>query len=397
MYKWLLRAARKQGVPLRIVYFRRELAAKVFKEYLGYVGKKRAPKSPTEREQWRCIPYGFSETVQEVRGIWRKILEAFQLAYGVDALLSRQLTGHSSPIGLAARDMGLPWIFVDREVCLKEVLKEAVPKLKQPMAVRCDLACVVNQDFPPYFESRNLCTDRWEVTGDMNTDYWHAPEEWRRSEEILGRGLSGRKLVLYFAFGIDNPLRLPGVINWFPEERGDMKYLQISHCRSLRRLVEAHGKDTLILIKKGHGSDRLCPEALEILRGTDCVQFISGRAITLDCIRLADLIIGVQTTALLEAMFTDKPIVYAGWGPLHDRIIPKLFPYPTCGAVLAPRSEYKLTRLCMKLHEDPEALKPDSDMLLARKALREQYFYKPDGYAASRVLQAIQQRVQESS
>ena len=70
---------------------------------------------------------------------------------------------------------------------------------------------------------------------------------------------------------------------------------------------------------------------VEKLKKLSNVSFFDEKDNTFDLINDSDVIIGFQTAALIEAMYTDKPIIYCGWGESFKKIKDTLIDYHILG------------------------------------------------------------------
>ena len=123
-------------------------------------------------------------------------------------------------------------------------------------------------------------------------------------------------------------------------------------------------------------------------RGADwldpAVGVATQRADTRQLVIEADVVVGFQTTTLLEAAAARRPVIYAAWGPVFDANHAQLIPYdkhPEC-VIHAAGSEH----LAELLGRDPEALaRPtiDADPFIA------EHLGVIDGGATERVIHVL--------
>jgi CDP-glycerol glycerophosphotransferase (TagB/SpsB family) len=117
------------------------------------------------------------------------------------------------------------------------------------------------------------------------------------------------------------------------------------------------------------------------------VHVMAGASTASHLIVLADVIAGFQSTVMIEAMLTQKPVIYAGWGPAHDAHAAGLVPIHTSGGCLVPTSPDDLARMLRAALSGN--LAPGPDMLQRRRAFTDRYFYGADGHVSERVLTAV--------
>lgn len=222
-----------------------------------------------------------------------------------------------------------------------------------------------------------------EVAGQPRSDFWRDPKRWMGKQDLPIPGLRPQsKMILFFTY--DPWAYTPD----YMVEKGEM------HWDTLRNETHAvlynYGKmhpETDIVIK-------MHPQQLdknEIKKTIDSLDlpniFLStGSIISNQLIVHADCIIGFQSTALIESMLTDKPIIYTFWGEARDRWSEDLIPFHKTEGVLVAASPADLNRMIDQCLTSPELSKAQ---LKARQLFVDEYFYRVDGHASERTLEAI--------
>ena len=102
---------------------------------------------------------------------------------------------------------------------------------------------------------------------------------------------------------------------------------------TLRRLARERPKVDIVV--KAHPQQADLPELIAEFAADPVPNLIlmTGAKSASHLLVRADAIVGFQSTVMIEAMFTRKPVIYAGWGPLHDRHESSMLPIPASGGV----------------------------------------------------------------
>jgi hypothetical protein len=190
-----------------------------------------------------------------------------------------------------------------------------------------------------------------------------------------------KKSVLYFDFDVDayinifdwNFLRWSGYRSW-----GD---LRDSFHRVIYKL--AIKNPDFIFYIKCHPQQIVLnfPDYLSSLAN---VRIIKGAPKGIpSLLSQSVVVIGFQTTALLEASLTGVPVVYGAWGDLFDAVKPYLLPWHESGFGFSwARSEYELEKYALNFINNDCVNNEDRDRL-------KEYFYKSDGNVAARFLKEV--------
>jgi CDP-glycerol glycerophosphotransferase (TagB/SpsB family) len=120
--------------------------------------------------------------------------------------------------------------------------------------------------------------------------------------------------------------------------------------------------------------------------GANNIIVASGPTISNQLIVNADCVIGFQTTALIEAMVTDKPIIYTFWGEAKDRWANDLIPFHQTEGVLTVTSSEQLTNALTSIVTQKN-INPGQRQ--ARDTFIAEYFTTVDGRSAQRTIEAI--------
>lgn len=116
------------------------------------------------------------------------------------------------------------------------------------------------------------------------------------------------------------------------------------------------------------------------------VEIIPSNADTRRLIVAADVVLGFQSTALIEAMTLGRPVIYTGWDPEANRLEDKLIPFPQWeGPVLVVRDSTALVRTVEGTRGTRMA---DADLQKAQGIIHES-LGPVDGNASRRTLDSV--------
>ena len=106
--------------------------------------------------------------------------------------------------------------------------------------------------------------------------------------------------------------------------------------------------------------------------------------------RYSDIIVGFQTSGMIEAMNTDKTIIYTAWGDLYESIKDTLLPINTKDCVIDCKSKKDFSeKLSVVICNHLENKKQNTFSQKARLDLVDKYFSNSDGFVAERLSKLI--------
>lgn len=225
-----------------------------------------------------------------------------------------------------------------------------------------------------------------QLIGELRTDLW-INRYFDYSADYFEYAKRFRKVVVFLAFGEKNYLEPC----FHPETEGDWRALSRSIEDELLAYLKEN-KDILLVYKMGHLED-FNLKVIERFRQECSDNFVSfGREF--DCSALmskADVVIGFQSTATLEALCYDVDVIYPFWNmPSDVDVETMILPLHNYGEVFDVISNAKdlgptLDRL---LRAEKPKLKSEAAER-QRVALIERYFGIYDGKAADRAREGL--------
>lgn len=285
------------------------------------------------------------------------------------------------PFVVEFQDRGVPVVVQDKEgVLARGPLMERhlslIMKNYPPMADRYYFWGDVQRDA---WVQAGLDPSRIRVLGQPRSDFFFHPERFGTKADL---GLpESKKLVTCFTFDADAYVAYgdKGCDLGKPWKRMRQEMHEVL------KQVAAGRPDVHVAVKCHPQSQELDAIRAE-LGDSENLTILYGAATAAQLIVHSDVIVGFQTTALVEAMLTTKPIVYCGWAERHAQFAPWLLPIAQSGACNLPSSP---EALCALLTNLLDGSRPPAAMLDGRREFVSRYIESADGNTANRILRDI--------
>lgn len=385
-YEWLELAIRSNGIRARIVYMPGGLFSGPFllllKDFLlqgtTQIDYRKVAQSRIRYERLRARLHKHLELLLKC------IIDEFSPDVFVTASLGDAKWRDMIPV---AHSLGIPWVVTEREGVIAPVVFRKNPALvRQSFETKIDLMCTSNNVHLEYWECIGIAGGEIDVVGELKTDLWSHPQFWPKRHEVHPSLSEYKVLITYFAFGPKNYIDE----RFFPEEIGDWTALQEDHYNVLKTVASEHRETLQFAIKGGRANDFTGYFSRDVKDASESNLIVFGSEIqALDLIVNSDLIIGFQTTAMIEAMFSEAPILYPAWGRPYCDVAHDLIPLQQSGAVHWIQSKKELELTIASWLEKPRPWRVDSDVMKNRKLFRELYFHCPDGNVGLRTYKKI--------
>lgn len=122
----------------------------------------------------------------------------------------------------------------------------------------------------------------------------------------------------------------------------------------------------------------------------DNLRVLGGSSISNELIQRGELVIGFQTTALIEAMFMNRRIVYTCWDKNVSRLSDDLLPIHQAPGILVAESFVLFSAACERfLSGDHSDFLFSEDDIRGRNQFVNEYFYMPDGRVCDRFYKSV--------
>jgi hypothetical protein len=257
----------------------------------------------------------------------------------------------------------------------------------------------VGEYFPFISDYMTVCSERqkqfWlntgtrpeqiEVTGQPRFDLYIHSERWMSFDELGIRILPGRKIITFLSYELGAYIPIEdfesGRLSW-EQLRSETESVLMEHVNrgGYQLLIKPHPQqpldDVAALKERLARSERVPGSAIVLPGGLDTRHLLAN----------SDLVIGFQTTALLEALLLNRRVIYTCWGEAYETCKHELIPYEEHPEALhSARSREELDRL-LQDPGDTSLQHPEA----GRLALYEAYLGPSDGRATERTLRAIE-------
>lgn len=284
----------------------------------------------------------------------------------------------------ALHDQHIPFYVIDKEgtICPAYFVHFA-QYIRDNCPLLADHILVWSERQKQFWVKTGVGADRITITGQPRSDFWRQPDRWLSKQQLGITGLrTDAPLVLFFTY--DPWAYTPD----YMVAKGEMHWdvLRSETHQALFQFVKKHPETDIVIKAHPQQLDKAELLAEIAAAGTTNVHLSTGSAISNHLIVNADCIIGFQTTALIEAMLTDKPILYTFWGEAKDRWSQDLIPFHETRSVQTVTSPKELIeQLDDKLLHS--AITPA--VRSARDAFVAEYFTNVDGHSSERALHTL--------
>lgn len=398
-FRWLYEPALEKNIGLlhvpRSIY--RPVFAKLFQRN-GY--------KPDDRKGEVSLSVFYEDRFKAGRKKYtqycRDVAESIARQFSVDIFLLFKLNDDwIIDVIRGIRQSGNLIVVHDREHGIIKKRMEVYPPYLREIRedLRVNRLCLTNHTHYEFFELCGFPSSMLALTGKPDVDAWFRGGQRRKRKEISPKLREDSILLVFFAFGRYNYLNF-----FYKGEKRDWGSLADDYHDILLDLLERFGDKLQIVYKIGGkpardsypGFDKFIDAVTEIGKG-DALVILDGGASTIDLLQVSDAILAFHTLGLVEAMFTNQPIFYGGWGALFDDIKHTLLPFHEWHGLSFKASKQELTDALLEFLENADNFKISDEMQKCRLAERESMYYSPDGNSAERLLNVLEDVINERS
>ena len=134
---------------------------------------------------------------------------------------------------------------------------------------------------------------------------------------------------------------------------------------------------------------------LQLLYNSENLKVIGGAEISNELISRSELIIAFQTTAVLEAMFMNKRVIYTAWDPLIQRLKEQILPYDSAPGIIVADSAKMFTDVCLRFFaNDYSNFHFTQEIEDKKHRMVSSYIFNPDGHVCKRFYREISRFMQ---
>ena len=282
------------------------------------------------------------------------------------------------------QDHNLPFIVSDKEgtICPAYFVHYA-KYIQDNSPLIADHILVWTQRQKEFWEKTGVDSNKIVVVGQPRSDFWKQQNRWKSKNELGIEGLREKnKMILFLTY---DPW------SYTPEymiEKGEMHWDVLRNETDAVIFAYAKANPDIDIVIKAHPqqSDIDLVRQSIVNEGVTNVFLVTGPDLSNHLIVSADCIIGFQSTALIESMVTEKPVIYTFWGEAKDGWSADLIPFHENKGIYIAKSpneleEYiKTAMLGVPLSDEQKKERHDFVM---------EYLSIVDGSSADRTLDAI--------
>jgi len=245
-----------------------------------------------------------------------------------------------------------------------------------------DYMAVCSERHKKFWINAGAKPDVIEVTGQPRFDFYVQPQKWKIEEK------KGRRTILFFSYDLKA---------YIPEDRGKEFSWKKLREQTEQILIEFAKKNSLKvdLIIKPHPQQQGRNAEISFIKAmagekAENVRYITNSNVdTRQLIVNSDIIVGFQSTALIESMLLRKPIIYTNWATEFQYL----------GRDMIPFSEYsKAIHCCNSTNEFQtllseflnNGLEPSDITMENRKSIFSEHLGPVDGESTERVFKVLE-------
>lgn len=277
----------------------------------------------------------------------------------------------------AARHRGIKTVMIDKEGIISphgfdgvaEMIRTAAPPVSDHMFVWSNRQ-------RQFWNHVGVPDERITIVGQLRSDLFH--HEHRRLVDVLFP--SAQPLVTLFSYEDSAYIPLEKrTFNWqrMKQETHHEIMTLAGEFPQFNFVIKTHPQQSDLRELK----DRYQRENLIV---------VGGAALANELIQRSELVIGFQTTAIIEAMFMGRHTIYTCWDQACAELRDDIMPYHEAQGICKAETFEKFRRVARKFlagdHSD-FAFSPDETA--ARAQFVNRYLYRPDGHVAERLLTQI--------
>jgi hypothetical protein len=310
--------------------------------------------------------------------ILREILEDRFSKSAFDAVLAPSDTFfyvRSAPA--VAHALGVPFLVAQKETTISEhSLREHAEQVRRFAPPLADRMTVCSERHKRFWLRAGGEQEKIVVTGQPRFDFYSNPAAWPAKPESDGPS------VLFLSYAVD--AYHPG------DGHGGSAWSEL-HRQTERGLSELARQGWRVLVKP---HPQQSPRSLDSLRRAagklwgKAVVPVDAQADVRPLIVTADVVVGFQSTALLEAMAAGRPVVYTGWDPQAAALEEQLIPFQRWSheiAVVEQAADLPDAVLAVRGQVCPQ------EVMRRRREIVEGYLGPLDGEASARTVAVLRE------
>ncbi len=276
-----------------------------------------------------------------------------------------------------ARERGLITIVVDKEGTISPLSYEVHANfIKEKFPFISDYLFVWSERQKKFWNKTGVNNDKIFVVGQPRSDFFKNEKKWLTKKELE---IGEYKTILFFTFEIDAYIHILEKNN-----NNSWKKLRNNIREELFKFIEEH--DDVQLIVKCHPQQNDLWDLRDFYKkiNNSRIKLIEGAKLSNQLIVNSDLIIGFQTTALIESLSTKKEVFYTAWTEEFELLKKHLIPFHDYEGFQVISSKKEFSQKLSHWYNDE--LMTDFSK---RKKIVSDYLYVVDGNVSKRICEKI--------
>jgi len=328
-----------------------------------------------------------SDAMQKPRASYNRLIRVFFSFWRADAKFSCFLAPSDSffwirELVFVLQEKRVPCFVIDKEGTISpHSMEHHSRQVRKSYPFMSDAIIVWSERQRDFWKRTGVPDEKIEVAGQPRSDFYFDSSLWMPRKRLFPRS---KRIIILFTFETDAYSPVPGDHIW-RELRSDIHGTLIEFARKFPEIL---------FVVKTHPQqqDKALVEQEFRATGFRNIMVLHGPQISRHLIVHADLVIGFQTTALIEAMLAGKRVVYTEWSREVSENLHHLIPFHVAQGidVVRSRKQFEDTLASVLVNDDYSV---PIETMAARKPFIDVYIPNADGMVSQRVMSHVKRRI----
>lgn len=274
-----------------------------------------------------------------------------------------------------AKQRGIKTLVVDKEgVVTPHYYEAGAERYRRYAPFVSDHIFVYSERQKAYWQAAGAPANRISVVGQLRSDLFHREQR----AEVDGLFPVAQPIVTLFSYEDDAYITMlqDGPRRTWQQMKGQ------TH-DAVFALAGANPRYNFVI--KTHPQQSDLEDLTTRYGGLPNLRVVGGSALGNELIQRSELIIAFQTTAVIEAMFMDKRVIYTAWDPNYAHFADNILPFHEAPGVQVATTFAAFEQLCEAFFAgNLDRFELDAETRQARAAFVDTYLFRPDGHACER-------------